>query len=129
QGDGIVVSLGCTIRDCTVRANKTDGIEATAGCVISENNCDTNGNGGDGAGINLIAGANRIESNQVISNDRGIDSNPGTGNLIIKNTARGNTTNYDIVAGNAFGPIVNVAGAGDISGIAAASHPWANFAY
>ncbi len=37
--------------------------------------------------------------------------------------------NYDMGVGNAYGPIVNVAGAGDISGVAGSEHPQANYEY
>ena len=90
------------------------------------NTCDGNGfEEGDGAGIRVISDC-RVESNNVTNNDRGIDVDL-LGNLIIKNTSSANTTNYDILGGNSFGPIVNVAGVGDISGTANADHPWANF--
>ena len=38
-----------------------------------------------------------------------------------------NPVNYDIVPGNSYGPIINVAGVGDISAVPGAEHPWANF--
>ena len=46
------------------------------------------------------------------------------GNIIIKNTARANTTNYDIAAGNSVGAIFNVAGI-----VINTTNPWANFQY
>ena len=55
-------------------------------------------------------------------NDRGIEVNLG-GNIIIQNTASGNTTNYDIAAGNTVGPILGVADP------ITSTNPWANFAY
>jgi parallel beta-helix repeat protein len=122
--DGIQGSLGCTIQACTARGNKTDGIEVVAGCVVRENNSDTNGNPGDGAAINLISGGNRIERNNVLSSDRGIDANPAIGNIIVGNTAKGNGTNYDIVAGNSAGEILNVGGATIVT-----DKPWVNFGY
>ncbi len=49
-------------------------------------------------------------------------------NLIFGNTSR-NPTNYVINPGNSFGPIINVAGVGDISGVPNADHSKANFSY
>ena len=57
-------------------------------------------------------------------------------NLIIKNSARANGTNYNFVASNDYGPIINLTGGGGagVSGNSAVStlattDPWANFAY
>ena len=46
------------------------------------------------------------------------------GNIIIKNSASGNTTDYDIAAGNAVGAIIDMTAGGTI-----AADPWANFRY
>ena len=58
----------------------------------------------------------------------GIDVND-TDNLVIRNTACSNApgAEYSIDFGNAYGPIVNVTYAGDISTVTGADHPWANF--
>ncbi len=53
----------------------------------------------------------------------------GASNFCVRNTASANTTNYSVVPGNAYGPIVNVAGAGNISGTPSANHPAANFSH
>jgi parallel beta-helix repeat protein len=70
------------------------------------NNSGNNGSGvGDGAGVFVTGNGNRIEGNNVTFNDRGIDVN-SSANLIVRNSARSNTLEYDIAAGNAMGPIV-----------------------
>lgn len=51
------------------------------------------------------------------------------GNVILRNIVRATQTPYALAAGNAHGPIVVVGGAGDISSLPGASHPWANFVY
>jgi hypothetical protein len=53
----------------------------------------------------------------------------GTGNLITNNSVAGGSPPYSIGAGNSYGPVVSVAGAGDLGSIPAASHPYANFVY
>ena len=45
---------------------------------------------------------NRIEGNHVTANDRGIDVDSSS-NLIVKNSSKGNTTEYDIGGGNKVG--------------------------
>ena len=63
-----------------------------------------------------------------------------SGNLIINNKAAGNvypddpdgTTyddNFEIINTSAFGPIIDVTNAGDISLIPNSDHPFANFVY
>lgn len=149
SGDGITVGLRCVVTDCAASFNGGDGMEAGSGTLISRcqagsntgngfkvtyncyvvgNDCAVNGMGdGDGAGIYVTGTHNRIEANNAVSNDRGIDVD-GNYNIIIKNTARG-TSPYDIAANNSYGPIVTVAGFGDMSSIANSNHPWANFSF
>ena len=55
----------------------------------------------------------------MTDNDRGIDVDV-TGNLIVKNSASGNTTNYDIAAGNKTGTI---------STDPTTAGPWDNFSF
>ncbi|UCC30818.1 MAG: right-handed parallel beta-helix repeat-containing protein [Phycisphaerales bacterium] len=126
-GNGIFAFRGATVSGCTVDGNTGDGIQVSDQCRVVGNHCVQNGRDeGDGAGIHTTSDFNYIEGNVVIGNDRGIDVD-STGSFIFKNSAMANTTNYDIAAINAFGPIVNIGGVGDISGTANADHPWANF--
>ncbi len=74
---------------------------------------------------------NRIEGNNVTTNDRGIHVS-ASGNLVLRNSATSNTTNYVISANNGYGPIVNITASGTaaVTGNSATStDPWANFAY
>ena len=96
---------------------------------ILNNNSSGNGNGSAGAGIRVNnAGAYRIEGNNVGQNFIGIDVLSGR-NVIFRNLAVANSTDYNIVAGNTHGPIINAIGAGDVSAVAGANHPTANFRY
>ncbi len=94
-------------------------------CRLVGNLCENNGFFGDGAGIHIVGGSNnnRVEDNNVINNKRGIDVDQ-SGNLIIRNSASNNTTNYDIIVGNHYGQIVSLPGAGFTN-----SNPWANFEF
>ena len=126
--DGIVADSGSTVSGCTVNFNTGDGIQVSSGCRVADNTCHQNGSGvGDGAGIHATGADNRIDSNNVTSNDRGIDVDV-VGNLIIRNSARGNTANYSaIVAGNSVGEIVDLSAAG---GTLNETHgPWANISF
>ncbi|MHC4498247.1 MAG: right-handed parallel beta-helix repeat-containing protein [Planctomycetota bacterium] len=116
--NGISVASGCTVTGNTAHQNTLNGIEVGGDCMVTGNTCDYNGYAsGDGAGIHATGSRNRIEGNNVTDNDRGIDVD-SSNNLIVKNSAAGNTTEYDIVGGNKLGQVStdpNTAG------------PWYNF--
>lgn len=125
--DGINAVFGCVITNCSSRANTGDGIEVSSDCHVFKNACDGNGQAaGDGAGIHVIASAGdtRVEANNVTDNDRGIDVD-SAGNLIISNSASGNTVHYDIVAGNSVGAIIDVGG----NGAFVVNNAWANLEF
>jgi parallel beta-helix repeat protein len=67
-----------------------------------------------------VGNGNRIEGNNVTDNDYGINVE-NSGNLIIRNSAGANTTEFQIVAGNTVGPSVTSAN------IAASTNPHANY--
>ncbi len=135
-GYGYTAALNFHISDCSATFNKLDGIRAGSGrAVVLNNHCGSNGNGGSGAGILVMGTDSRIEGNNCIGNTRGIDVDSG-GCIILRNTCSGNSTNYDIVANNRYGAIVNIEASGGaaVSGSSAASNltttdPWANFTY
>ena len=132
---GISVGNGSTVADCTVRSNVLDGIRCSVGCLIRGNTGTSNGNGGNGANIHATGNDNRIEGNNCILADRGIDVD-ASGNIIVRNTCSGNTVNWDIVANNVVGPILDrtAPASAAISGNSApdstgSTHPNANFTY
>jgi parallel beta-helix repeat protein len=89
--------------------------------VIRGNNCSGNGTSASGgAGIHATGDNNRIEGNKCADADRGIDID-STGNIIIRNTCSDNTTNWTIIAGNAYGPIVATPAGAAVNGNTAAS--------
>lgn len=135
-GVGFIVGSEGNIQGSTASINLGDGIRVFGACTVRHNNCTRNGSGsGDGAGIHALGsggGDNRIESNNVIGNDRGIDVDT-TGNFITKNTASGNTNNWDVVSGNVLlvvSATTAVAVSGNSGGVAPGStDPNANFSY
>ena len=102
---GIMVYQGSTVTDNTASMNTVNGIQVDSECNVVDNNCFWNGYfPGDGAGIRVAGRYNRIEHNYVTHNDRGIEVN-NDDNLIVRNSAVNNPTDYDIVAGNKVGTI------------------------
>lgn len=116
-----------TARRCVSSQNQLSGIRASAHCTVIENVCHANSQ----AGIAISAGSNRIEGNTVAGSPAGILTLLVTAvdNVILANRATANGANYSIMAGNAFGPIVGVVGAGALSFVPGAEHPYANFEY
>ncbi|MCC7387951.1 MAG: hypothetical protein IT431_04195 [Phycisphaerales bacterium] len=131
---GIAALNGSVIVGCSATENDRDGIDVSFSCTVRGNTCAYNGwLSGSGAGIRVQNDGNRIEGNTCIGADRGIDVD-GADNIIVRNTCSGNTTNWTIVAGNAYGPIVVTPSGGAVSGNSAAAalgstDPNANFTY
>ena len=123
--DGIVVSTRSTVSGCMANSNKGDGIQASNDSLLTGNNCTGNGyDVGLGAGIHLTGIQNRVDRNHTHGNDIGIMTDVG-GNLIIRNSASGNTGagNITLQSGDRFGPI-NTVPVGVVT-----NHPWANFPF
>lgn len=103
--DGIYGGGGCIISKCAAYRNTGDGIQVSYDTYVTGNSCSANGYGtGDGAGIHVTSARNRIQENNVTSNDRGIDVD-GASNLIVRNVANGNAVNFDIAGSNQTGTI------------------------
>jgi len=75
-------------------------------------------------GIYIVGLGNRIEDNHVARcQGTGIRTET-SGNVIIRNTARSNATNYHFVGSQIAGPIIT-----GVSPITDSVSPWANFAW
>jgi parallel beta-helix repeat protein len=133
------LSSGAIITRCTAGSNGGNGIRVNNASFVLENSCRGNGVNSVGAGILVSATDNRIEGNHLVFNDRGIDVD-FAGNLLIRNSATGNTTaDYEFVANNVFGAIVdrrspssaavNTATTASVASSAGTTDPWANFVY
>jgi parallel beta-helix repeat protein len=124
------------VRDCLVSGNGNDGIFAVTHNFLVNNVIFGNGTNATtgGAGIHMAAGAGtRIEGNMVHNNSWGIRVD-STNNLIIRNTAYLNDTNYFIVTSNRVGTIVNAPFSGAINGNTGGAgvgttDPWANISF
>ncbi len=99
EESGIVVATGCSVIECNTRANEFNGIQCIDKCVIRGNTASDEGLFLGGAGISVNGSANRIEGNNSAGSFCGIEVT-ATGNIIIKNTCRGNSINWDVIAGN-----------------------------
>ncbi len=123
QGDGIDVSTACQVLQCSAVENEQDGIDASAGSAVIGNLCESNGFlSADGAGVHITSSDCRVEDNKLNRNDRGLDVD-AAGNFIARNTATGNTTNYDVTGVQTIGPIITAAGT------ITSTNPWANFSF
>jgi len=119
---GFLFSDGCTGRENIALKNKGHGFFMNNGCVAIDNLCSQNGSGASNAGISAQTGC-RLEGNTLVGNNSyGIVTQPGA-NFVARNTARGNTNNFQIYPNDTFGPIVTT------TGVITNSNPWANFSY
>lgn len=107
------------VEHCTAFTSATDGV----GVLVSGNSTvrDVQVNS-TGAGIRVTGVDNRIENNNVSASTIAFDI-LNSGNVIVRNSATNATTRYNIVAGNAVGPIINSAG------VATSTIPTANYDY
>jgi parallel beta-helix repeat protein len=134
EARGIGAANGCQITRCTTRNNALDGISVNFSSTVTGNTCNGDGTAaGNQGGIRVLGQANRIEGNNVTYADRGLLVDSG-GNVIIRNTVKGCTLNWSIVAGNAYGAIVATPAGAAVSGNTAAAalgttDPDANFTY
>jgi Right handed beta helix region len=137
-GHGISGAVGTHVIDCTARANGEAGISVAQGGFVG--NCMSSHNGTDGilsaggrvvgnsctfnsgAGIHVGGDPADVQDNTVISNARGIKVD-APGSMIARNTARGNTANFDIVGSQNLGPIIPGIG------LITTTSPWANFSF
>ena len=105
-GGGIRVSESCLVERCTASGNPNSfGISAGSGCIIRNNTCDANTGS---PGIRVTGSDARIEGNNLTFNGIGLQVD-SPGNIIIRNTASGVATNWNIAAGNAVAPIIQAA--------------------
>ena len=104
---------------CTASANTGDGIKVDSLSRVEGNTCEENGEA-YGAGVHVTGQGNRIDGNTVTRNVRGIDVDSG-GNLVVRNDASLNTTNFDIV------PAMQMPTSSHRFQISFSYGPWANF--
>lgn len=137
---------GEKVKDCFSVNNSSHGIfvgpafAGAAGHLISHNVC----RGNEGAGLHIADGGTFsfparvvIKGNTLASNEYGLTVESG-GCLILSNVAYFNTTgDYNIAAGNHFGPIVDLVGTAsasaetddDAMATLGTTDPFANFSY
>lgn len=133
-GNNIRAGSGCTIARCTASSGASHGIVVGSDCLVVDNNCSFNGTGTRGdAGI-MATSSNRIEGNTCNENKSfGITTAAfGVRNLIIKNSASDNPTNYFIGSGNKVGSTLSPTSSsvnGNTGGGLGTTDPWANFGY
>lgn len=129
---GISLNYSCSVEGCVASQNSGgDGISVYWACLAANNLC----SGNTGAGIHVTSGGtqSRIEDNNLSGNGYGLRVD-GSGNLIIRNSASGNSTNYSIAANNQVGPVVAAPNSAAISGSTGgagvgSTDPWANISF
>lgn len=147
DGYGFDVSTGCIVDRCNAVGQTLSGFRSFGSTPGTKfNNCRASLNLNDGfifsssvatgciaysnteAGFRVTAAGSRVDECTAGANGTGFASSVAN-SIYTRNTARGNTTNYDIVAGNSVAPLVNVTGSNNWGAIPNADSPWANFGY
>lgn len=134
-GDGITTAGGSTVEACNVTLSGRHGIIIGGDGTARQNDCAANGRSTSSAGILCGAQDARIEDNHCSNNGIGIQVQ-GVRNTIVRNTCSVNLVhNYSIVAGNRYGPLIDLRASGAPAAIGSSApetvntnHPWANFA-
>ncbi len=121
---GIVCGFGCLTQSNLVYSNAIGVVTLGRRSRVLGNICFFNG-----IGLDVRGEASTIEENCCAENSEIGLKVQSAENMIVSNTMNGNGTNVSMAAGNSHGPIVNVAGVGDITSVPGADHPWANFIY
>ncbi|MEN1726872.1 MAG: right-handed parallel beta-helix repeat-containing protein [Pseudomonadota bacterium] len=117
--------IGCPDNNGDGNPGPEHGFRTFANSWIIDNQAHEN----DGDGIRISSTDALVKGNHVTDNDTVGIRVTSSGTLIINNYATGNVVNYAIDGASAFGPIVNVLNAGDLSLITNADHPLANIEY
>lgn len=92
--NGFQATFACIVARCTASNNGNHGILISSSCSVHDNDCVGNGvASASGAGISTNGVDSRVEANNCVDNDIGFDF-PSSGNLVVRNSASGNTTNY-----------------------------------
>ena len=116
NGFGIYALEASTIQRCVTSGNRGAGIYANgSGALILENTSSFNTR----AGVVAAARKIRVEGNLATFNGTGFlidDVVPTPLNIVVRNTAGSNTTNWDVHAGNAVAPVVATAGGAAFTG-------------
>lgn len=136
--NGYTIFFATFLRDNTAELNgfsgtiasQNNGYRVSANSYLVNNHARSN----DGAGIQVFSGDVTVENNVAIDNNRAGIESTSSGGLYIRNRAANNgpsgaPVNYSLGTNNAYGPIINVNGVGDISAIAGADHALANLEY
>jgi hypothetical protein len=132
DGDGFRVESNVRISDCTAVNNDRHGIYGSEYDIVLDCFASRNGRDDIGAGVVVWQGS-RVEGNYVLLNDYGIRAT-GVRNLIVRNSALNNSTNYFIASQNAMGTTVvtpmspAVTGSSGGSGVGS-TDPWSNFSH
>ncbi|MFH0793795.1 MAG: right-handed parallel beta-helix repeat-containing protein [bacterium] len=96
---------GWVIRNNSCSRNTFNGISVCAENRVLDNVCTDNGSGVElGYGIYVRCGGNYVEGNICNGNDIGINALSNGGEVVVRNAASGNTTDYSSSTGNEFGP-------------------------
>ena len=128
---GIDGSEEARIEGCTVTSSGTHCIAVSEDCVVIGNLCTGRNSFSLNGNIFVDGGGNRLENNVSVGGGLGYEIT-GTGNILIGNSSRENTTGWSVSAGNAcrvYAVPTSGAFVGSSGGTQLTTDPHANFTY
>ena len=125
---GFIVYAGTIVSGCAAYSNQGDGILVNANCEVLQNSCSANTLNG----IHATVSGNRIDENNVVSNGTtgsgvGISLDVNSGNIVTRNTAKGNGTGGAVNFVNV--PAATVTAISGNAPLNTVTAPWTNFSY
>ncbi|MFO0835567.1 MAG: right-handed parallel beta-helix repeat-containing protein [Phycisphaerales bacterium] len=134
DGHGFDISYSSSIVNCASYINGGDGFRISNSNVLIGNTSSYNGQGASGGcGVMMTGMDNRVEGNNCSNSTYGIRALT-SGNFISRNICSGNTTNWNVVAGNVCLVVNATTTGGTINGNSGGTAPGstdpnANFTY
>lgn len=104
EGVGVYADDGSAVLNCVVAETRGTGILVRGNALVQGNTSSENGLSNNDSGISCVGQGARLESNHLSGNHIGIRVS-GDENLIVKNSAWNNATNYVIAVSNQVGSI------------------------
>ena len=118
---GIHAAAQSIVEKCMAHGQTHHGILVENGSIVRDSMAANNGV----SGIRATGASVRVENNHAFQNG-GVGIHSFGNNILLRNTAKANVSNFVVQASDTYGPIV--AGPGPLTN-ALAANPWANITF
>ena len=138
EGFNASTATGSSIHGCVARGSGNSGIRAQARCLIHQNDCSANCTiGPNAAGIRVDNTSCLVVGNNSVANGGYGVWVTGVRGVVVRNGSAQNNTNWSLIAGTVYGPVINrvspgsqgMLGNGTVASTLGSSDPFANFSF